>query len=80
MSGLKGVMDLKLKEARQTDAKREALKDLQGQPGVRINVTVPRQLHKKFKALCAINDQDMSALMLESINSYVEKHAHLLKD
>jgi hypothetical protein len=41
----------------------------------RMNLNVPIDLHRRFKMATASEDKDMTEVLLEFIQAYVEKHA-----
>ena len=40
-----------------------------------MNLNVPIDLHRRFKMATASEDKDMTEVLLEFIQAYVEKHA-----
>ena len=41
----------------------------------RMNINVPLDLHNAFKATAAIQNKEMTVILLDFIRSYVQKHA-----
>ena len=46
-----------------------------GEQAKRMNLNVPVELHNAFKAATAARGQNMTDILLEFIQSYVDKHA-----
>jgi hypothetical protein len=45
----------------------------------RMNLNVPTELHNAFKSLTAAQGQDMTSVLLEFIQQYVDRHSVKLK-
>jgi hypothetical protein len=40
----------------------------------RVNMNIPKQLHDRFKAACAVRGEQMTDVLLKHIEDYVQKY------
>lgn len=40
----------------------------------RVNMNIPRELHDKFKAACAVRGENITDILLKYIEEYVRKY------
>jgi hypothetical protein len=45
----------------------------------RLNLNIPDKLHKRFKAVCALEGIDMTTVIVKIVEEYVEKAEKKLK-
>jgi len=45
----------------------------------RINLNIPEDLHKRFKAICALKGDKMTGIVVRLIREYVEKTEKKMK-
>lgn len=65
-----GLLKAKTKQTSR-HAKDQALKEVQKESLVRLNVNIPQTLHRKFKVCSVENGTDMTRLVVQLIEDYV---------
>ena len=45
----------------------------------RLNLNIPDELHKRFKAVCALEGKEMTRVVVKIVKDYVEKAEKKLK-
>jgi metal-responsive CopG/Arc/MetJ family transcriptional regulator len=45
----------------------------------RLNLNIPDELHKRFKAICALEGKEMTEVVVRIVQEYVEKAEKKLK-
>lgn len=69
------LIDVNMEKARLDKEKRMARlrKQMLNSDCVRLNINVPRQIHKKFKTAASSQGKEMKSILMDNILNYIEK-------